>query len=531
MLSFAQNYEQCRTAFLRETEYKNVEGLRDDLYYACILFGTGTPEYRAVGNAVLENANWHACPYSGLPAVQLLTEHGDMLSAGAREKLLSFLRQGQAGWCAELKKSKWNSFALLAAVSVLGYGAVSGENNGAPLASSALTALGRRTREQSLPDEFLSPFYTALQLAALAELQTLPLEEECRKAAAYLERFTWSGVLRHCQPGLLELTGVYSRGYTSELCGHFQAVLACVRRLLDSEAWFTFQDTLWDSRYAGTIVPHGSLDGMRMYALYFSSFAYRCAPEDLSAWRRGRLPRRFAEHAQTDGSWDVSCKKDVGEDVQCDYSPGKVTLVTEQEEGLVLSWLDREFENGMACPALRVLYQKSGDTKAFFTKLVRDESRYIGELNDYPNLGLRLGAANFPDDGRKTVREEAGGLLLTYRPRGFCRGAAAMKLDLIFTEHFSRVDGVWVNGQRLGQFDGKEHYALGPVTVHDGNWAFTFAPRGSGGYWRFTERNHFLNAEWVQSSDDFDSLVWELAFRKERLAHPSGGVEKRRLSR
>lgn len=120
MLSFAQDYEQCRTAFLRETEYKNVEGLRDDLYYACILFGTGTPEYRAVGNAVLENANWHACPYSGLPAVQLLTEHGDMLSAGAREKLLSFLRQGQAGWCAELKKSKWNSFALLAAVSVLG---------------------------------------------------------------------------------------------------------------------------------------------------------------------------------------------------------------------------------------------------------------------------------------------------------------------------------------------------------------------------------------------------------------------------
>lgn len=127
MLSFAQDYEQCRTAFLRETEYKNVEGLRDDLYYACILFGTGTPEYRAVGNAVLENANWHACPYSGLPAVQLLTEHGDMLSAGAREKLLSFLRQGQAGWCAELKKSKWNSFALLAAVSVLGYGAVSGK--------------------------------------------------------------------------------------------------------------------------------------------------------------------------------------------------------------------------------------------------------------------------------------------------------------------------------------------------------------------------------------------------------------------
>lgn len=105
MLSFAQDYEQCRTAFLRETEYKNVEGLRDDLYYACILFGTGTPEYRAVGNAVLENANWHACPYSGLPAVQLLTEHGDMLSAGAREKLLSFLRQGQAGWCAELKRA------------------------------------------------------------------------------------------------------------------------------------------------------------------------------------------------------------------------------------------------------------------------------------------------------------------------------------------------------------------------------------------------------------------------------------------
>lgn len=510
MLPFSQDFVQCRTAFLQTQAPHLVEGLRDVLYCACVALSTADPEDRQAANRLLESAAYSPCPYSGLPAVQLLTEHAAALTPLARQRLTAFLRQGQAGWLAELEKGKWNSFALLAAVSVLGYGAISGDTAGCGQARRALTALAERTGEDRLPDEFLSPFYTALQLAALAELQQLPLDETCRGAARQLEEFTWHGVLQHCQPGLMTLTGVCSRGYTSELCGHFQAIMACVRRLLDGDCWFTFRDTLWDPRYARAIVPHGTLDGMRLYALYFSAFPYRCRPRDLADWRSRRLPRQFTQQAHTDPAWDISCKKEVAAGLPWDYPAGEVTMVTRQEEGFALSWVDREYENGMACPALRALYSKDGDTKAVFPKLVRDVSRYIGQDNDYPNLGLRLNAANFPDDGRKTVRAVPEGLELTYRPRGFCSGASAMKLDLLFTEHFSPVDRILAGGCPAAPSEEALSFPLGPVTVADGGFVFTFTPRGGQGFWQIVRRNHFLHLEWVQPWTGPEGPVWTL---------------------
>lgn len=525
-MPFAQEYAQCLEAYLNESQYQNVEGLRDDLYYACILFQTRSDQHRKTANALLENADWHSCPYSGLPAVQLLTEYPDALSAAAAQKIRQFLEQGQDGWREELNQQKWNSFALLAAASVLGYGVLSGNRDGLPQAQAALEHLVQRARNCDLPDEFLSPFYTALQLAALAQIQTLPLPEPCREAAGKLERFTWHGVLRHFRPGLLELTGVYSRGYTSELAGHFQVILACIRRLLDDAAGFTFCDTLWNPQYVATIVPHGSVDGMRLYALYFSAFSYACAPEDRLALHVQDAQEAFAERAHTDASRDVSSKRSVGADVQYDYPAGEVHMTTRQQEGFALSWLDREYENGMACPSLRVLYRKDGATKAFFTKLVRDETRYIGQTNEYPNLGLRLNASNFPDDGRKTVRTEGDGLVLTYWPRGFCRTDVPMKLDLIFTVHFSPVDGVWVDGRRVECFDGKVHYPLRAVTVCDAGWSFVFVPRVEAGYWKLTQRNNFLNVEWVQPPDASKRPVWELFFCSRRAESPSARQKK-----
>lgn len=509
-LSFAQDAAQCRSAFLQTQALHLVEGLRDDLYYACVLLASHDPDHRQRANTLLESAAFAPCPYSGLPAVQLLLEHRTDLSPLAQERLMTFLRQGQAGWLAELEKGKWNSFALLAAVSVLGYGVISGDTAGCSQARRALTALEGRMGEGRLPDEFLSPFYTALQLAALAELQCLPLDDACRKTAQHLEEFTWHGVLQHCQPGFMALTGVYSRGYTSELCGHFQAVMACVRRLLDDACWFTLRDTLWNTRYTQAIVPHGTLDGMRLYALYFSAFPYHCAPQDLADWHSRQLPRQIVQQAHTDPAWDISCKKDVDAGLRWDYPAAEVTMVTRQEADFSLSWVDREYENGMACPALRALYCKDGDTKALFTKLVRDTSRYIGEENDFPNLGLRLNASNFPDDGRKFVVETPEGLVLTYRPRGFCSGADAMKLDLLFTEHFSPVDRILVNGCQVKSLEGGSTYALGPVAVEDGDRSFTFTPRGENGFWQITRRNHFLNLEWVQPWTGPDGPVWTL---------------------
>lgn len=509
MISFEKDRAGCLAQYLRQAPCAPLEGLRDTLYQAYLRVKTGDPVQVRLGNELLEQAAWGPCPYSGLPAVQLLTECGGQLTGKARQGLLAFLRAGRDGWLAELKQKKCNSFRLLAAVSLLGCGLLLDDREAGAAGEEALAWMEAHLAGYDLPDEFLSPFYTALQLAALSEIQLLPLERDCIARAARLEEFVWQGVLRHYQPGLLELTGPYSRGYTSELAGHFQAILACIRRLLGEKAGFSFQDTLWNADYSAAILPHGSLENMRYYALYFSAFPYHCREEDWEALRRRTYPYLTTERARTDPSRDVSIKKTVADTVPWDYPAGECSIASQMEEGFALSWTDREFENGMACPGVQAFYRKEGATKAFFPKLVR-EDRYIGEFNDYPNLNLRLGPSNFPDDGRKTVAREGDGLRLTYRPRSLFRGVSTMKLDLIFASQFSLPEEVRVGERLVKDWDGRERFPLAPVTVRDGAWEFTFRPLHDRGYWKFTCRNQFLNLEWVQTAENFDSLNWEL---------------------
>ena len=514
-MTFEQDRAICLERYLREPPAPGPEGLRDNLYQAYLRLKTGDPEQAELGWGLLRQAPWGPCPYSGLPAVQLLTECGDRLAPDVREMLLAFLREGRGGWMAELEKGACNSFRLLAAVSLLGCGLLLGDQPSARAGEAALAWMEEHLAGYDLPDEFLSPFYTGLQLAALAEIQLLPVE--ARGRAARLEAFIWRGVLRHFQAGMPEPAGPYCRGYTSELAGHFQVISACLLRLLGEEAGFTLRDTLWNPAYSSRILPHGTVENMRCYALYFSAFPYHCQEEDLRSWRARTYPLRTRELAHTDASRDISIKAAVPEGAPWDYPEGDVRLCSVQEEGFSWGWADREFENGMACSSPHILYLRDGWAKTCFLKLVRAEDRYLGDLLDYPNLHLRMGASNFPDDGRKRVEEVGDALRVTYRPRAFLRGAASMKLDVIFPTHFSLPDAVRVGERRVGRWDGTERFPPEPVTVRDGDWAFTFQPLEARGFWRIVHRNQFLNLEWVQASEDFDALRWCLTIRRKRL--------------
>lgn len=516
-MSFEQDRAACMERYLREPPTPSLEGLRDNLYQAYLRIRTGDPAHVEIGCELLRQAQWGPCPYSGIPAVQLLTECGGLLPSDVRELLLAFLREGREQWMAELEKGACNSFRLLAAGSLLGCGLLLEDREAGRAGEDALGWMEKHLEGYDLPDEFLSPFYTGLQLSALAEIQALPVEEACRDCAARLEEFIWRGVLRHFQPGMPEPAGPYSRGYTSELVGHFQVISACILRLLGEEADFSLRDTLWNPDYSSRILPHGTVENMRCYALYFSSFAYHCRKEDLTAWRGRVYPFYTEERAHTAAAWDISIKEAVPAGLACDYPEGDVRICSVQEEGLSLGWADREFENGMACSSPHILYLRDGWAKTCFLKLVRAEDRYIGDMLDYPNLHLRMGASNFPDDGRKCVEVEGDGLRVSYRPRKFLRGADSMKLDVIFPTHFSLPDAVWIGERKVERWDGEESFPLETVTVRDGDWAFTFQPVEARGFWRVIHRNQFLNVEWVQSAEDFDSLCWTLLVRRKRL--------------
>lgn len=515
MASFEQDRAECLERFLKREPVIGPEGLRDSLYQAYLWLSAGGPARSGTAHRLLREAPWGPCPYSGIPAVQILMEFGPGLPEDVRELLLDFLRLNRDGWREELERGACNSFRLMAAGGLLGCGLLLGDAGAARAGGDALTWMEERMAGCDLPEEFLSPFYTGLQLSALAEIQALPVP--CAERARRLEEMIWSGVLRHFQPGLAELAGPYSRGYTSELAGHFQFICACILRLLGEEAGFTLGGTLWDPAYSSRVLPHGTVENMRCYALYFSSFAYHCREEDLRLWRSRTYPFRTEERTRTSDAWDVSIKKAVPAGLPCDYPGGELHICSVQEKGFSLGWSDREFENGMACASPHILYQKDGYAKSCFLKLVRSEDRFIGETLDYPNLGLRMGASNFPDDGRKTAVREGDALRVSYRPRSFLRGAAAMKLDVIFSTHFSPPDAVSIGGRRVEDRDGGERFPLETAAVRDGEWEFSFQPVDGRGFWRVVERNHILELEWVRETADFDTAEWTLLLRCRRV--------------
>lgn len=514
-MTFQEDYSRCLRAYCDTALGINTEGLRDDLYRACLLLPRAGTDSRETANTLIERAAYGPCLYSGVPAVQLLGGHGDKLTPYAGEALKRFLLSNCPKWREELGRGRYDSYRLLAAASLIGTGCLTENPTLTAAGARGIEEMRLHVREYDLPDEFLSPFYTALQLSSLALLRQLPVDAPVLETAAELEDLIWRGVLRHFIPGLPQLVGPYSRGYTTELCGYFQADMAALYKLLGEEAGFTLTGTLWDDGYARRILPHGSLEGMRLYALYFASFPYACAPETIAEWRERKLPCTLVERTHTPPSGDQGIKRRDEAQPAPQYPGGEVTVRAHIEEDLAVAWADREYENGMACSSFSLLYRKGGGARACFTKLARD-GRYIGQWNEYPNLGLRLNECNFPDDGRKTVRETQDGLLVSYRPRALCRGAGALRLGILFPAHFSLPDAVWVDGRRVAAYDETQYRAVKEIAVEDGGFRFLFRPQGEDGFWRVLAKNRFLNVEWVQEAGELEGLHWEFLFTWER---------------
>lgn len=516
-MTFQEDYSRCLADYLAVPPGEAMEGLRDHLYRAWLLLDRGGPERQAEACRILENAPYGPCPYSGVPAVQILTGFSGRLTGTARQRLTDFLRDGCAAWAAELARGRYDSYRLLAAVSLAGCGCLQGDPALVRTGCGAVAQMLDHLQGYDLPDEYLSPFYTTLQLSSLAVLRGLPVGSDARQTAARLEDFIWQGVLRHFVPGFPQIAGPYSRAYTTGLCGGFQTDMAALYRLLGSEAGYTLTGTLWDPAYTAGIVPHGSVENMRLYALYFGAFPYACAPATLAAWRGRTLPCRYTERTHTAPSSDAGLKqRDAAGAPPVRYAAGDTTLHTLLDADHAVAWADREYENGMACNSFSVLYRAGGAVRTCFTKLARDD-RYIGQWNDYPNLGLRLSECNFPDDGRKAVSRRGDGLLVRYTPRPFCRQAARLRMGILFPCLNGAPGRVLVNGSPAAP-DGARREQVRAVTVEDGPFRFHFQPQDQDGYWQILVKNRFLNIEWIKGSRDFDALQWAFLFRMERRA-------------
>lgn len=514
-----QDRAQCLEAFLQKESYTATEGMRDKLYLASVFLQQNQNQQRKQ-QAVeqLEHIPLEPCRYSGVPAVQILVQHKSELSIAAVQRLQDFLQVNLNGWEKELERSRWDSYYLLAATSLAGYGCLFDCKKWVTMGYNAVEKMLHHCRNYDLPNEYLSPFYTALQLSSLAVMQLLPASEHQQKVALQLEQFIWDGVLRHFVPGFLQLVGPYSRAYSTELCGQFQADMAVLYRVLGQDTGYTLRDTLWNADYTKHLLTHGTLENMQLYALYFSGIEYHCDTTAVEGWKQRCLPVHQVETVHINASNDDSITK-FDEDkpkASLSYPESVAEIHSILDESCCVAWTNREFENGMACNSLCVLYQKEGQTKTCFTKLARNH-HFMGQWNEYPNLGLRLSACNFPDDGRKTVQQTDNGLLVRYTPRSACSQDDALRLCILFPVQFSSVDQVCLNGTKIDL--GEDiHSGVSLITVQDGEYSFYFEPLTKQGHWRVFEKNEFLNIEWTKSDCKPENTEWTFLFRWKK--HP-----------
>lgn len=465
-------------------------------------------------NELCEGIEPEFCMYSSLPALEILLGYGELLTEKSKGKLEELFHIGVEYYQKEITKNKVNSFRMISIAAIIGWGVYTEDEKLIEKGAGDLEALRQQCLLWDAPDEYVSPFYSALQLAAMAIIQECLPDTEAGNTAAALENFIWRSLLSRCHPGLGQLAGPFSRGYLSETCGHPQAVLGALEAVLGEDSPYSMAEMLWNEENCLRILPHGSLDCMRVHALYFATVSYHCDTGLIRGFKQRSYPCRFTFKTHTDGAYDISIKKEADFTRDFDYPEGETTIQVRMEKNLVLGWADRGYENASACNNFCLMYEKGNHTRTCFA-LVAADDKHIGEWNTFKGLGIRLAECNFPDEGVKQVTETEDGLLICCKPRRFCKGADSIKMFLAFPEHFGRLDEVLIGDCVLDEHLEDSFYSVDKIEVRDGEFVFCFIPQDKEGQLKVVRKNQYLCVEWHKDMAELETMEWKLLFQVE----------------
>ena len=191
--------------------------------WLALAFLAGDESDVGIGNRLIEGVELkHSCHFSAVTSAVLLTSQKALLTPAVVAKLEKFLASCFGEFMTlDFRFQGANDNAPFGCCTVLSLGgSYFGNPSLVAFAKQRLQELAEYLELHGYLHECVSPTYTGISLADVAELAEHSPDAETRALALRLEQRVWQEALLHYHPGIGYWAGPYSRAYCADRDGH-----------------------------------------------------------------------------------------------------------------------------------------------------------------------------------------------------------------------------------------------------------------------------------------------------------------------
>ena len=350
------------------------------------------PAHWEICSQALERAKFYMCHFTPFLVSKILFEHGHKLSQAAQAVIHEYLHRIRHEYVDnELDFVGVNdNFPFMSTYTACAFWQFYRVVEMVATARRRFGQLERMLKRRGCISEFNSMTYTPVQLVAVAAVQRIAPDEECRRIALQAQHRIWADCLAHYHPQVGSWSGPFSRHYIGQSQGIFAFVPALVELKVDvlRETYglgglhhlteeYDIPDAAWklvtDKQYPFTVT---------------------CTSEYT---------------ASTDATPEAA-RRDMTKEEECyEYGAGVAGLYTYQTARYGIGTSTHEWHNGVQATTFFVNYRRNDVPK------VRSDARQVYcryLLNDETVADQR-----FFDQGRKLAFGRENQALVLYKPK------------------------------------------------------------------------------------------------------------------
>jgi hypothetical protein len=459
---------------------------REKVWHSLALLD-GEPRHVERANAILASISLAFCHFTPMTCLHILTQHGKLLLPDARSRLEAYVR-GVLKRAADpqVHYTMYNdNFASLSCYTLIVGGEMFGDAEALEAGRAKLEGMRELFTRRGTVMEYGSPTYTPVHAFVLAQLAEHARDPDLKRLALQCEERMWAEIVTHWHTPTSRLAGPYSRAYWVDTVGHTHGIHALL--------WVCFGDPIFVNPITDLLHPHdrqvihaGLQTLMLVNIAWFASGPCHCPARLARMLVSPRYPREVSCTSESIPSWIRGNRgwKDGRKeyfDNPWEYpgfaGPNTSWLTEDYALGAAYS----SYHDGALTETFHVTYRKTRparriqDTGVAVARYIFNDRR--PERDNYYSVFDSVHSKEaFRDEARKWGLQKRGCALYVYRPKPFeCHEVSSMKLTILFPEHFSKVEEVWLAEEKLSGGEG-QCAEPSPVFVKDGPVFMGFMP-------------------------------------------------------
>lgn len=372
------------------------------------------PAHWELCSQALERAKFYMCHFSPFLVSKLLFEHSHKLSQAAIDNLHGYLHSIRNEFVDnELDFVGVNdNFPFMSTYAACAFWKFYGDEEMLSTARRRFGQLERMLKRRGCISEFNSMTYTPVQLVAVAAVQRIAPDENCRRIALQAQHRIWTDCLAHYHPEVGSWSGPFSRHYI----GQNQGIFSFVPALVDLKV--------------NVLYKHFSLGELHHLTEEYD------IPD--AAWKlvtKKKYPfivTCTSEYTASTDATPEAARRDMTREEECyEYGAGVTGLYTYQTARYGIGTSTHEWHNGVQATTFFVNYRRNGVPQVK-SDIRQVYARYL--LNDETVVDQR-----FFDQGRKLAFGRENQALVLYKPKiAWMPSVASGKIVDSLAEHYRR---------------------------------------------------------------------------------------------